>query len=95
MHKIMTHEDVLKHMEKKYPGISQKVHLELANLRIGHKITELRQRRNITQAELARRAGLKQSNLARMEQARYTDYKLSTLSKIASAARAHLQVRFA
>jgi len=68
---------------------------ELASLRIAHKIAELRQRRHLTQAELARRAGLKQSNLARMERPGYTDYKVSTLSKIAKAAHTHLQVSFA
>ena len=95
MKKIVTHEDVMRRMEKRYPGFSQKVQEELTGLRIAHKIAELRQSRHLTQVELARRAGLKQSNLARMEQPGYVDYKLSTLSKIAKAAGMHLQVTFA
>jgi DNA-binding XRE family transcriptional regulator len=95
MKKIMTQEDVLRRLEKKYPGIGQKVQEELAALRIAYKITELRQRHHLTQAELAQRAGLKQSNLARMEQPGYVDYKITTLSKIARAARTHLNVSFA
>jgi DNA-binding XRE family transcriptional regulator len=90
----LTHEEVLRRMEKKYPGIGQKVQEELAGLRIAYKITELRRRHHLTQVELARRAGLKQSNLARMEHPGYTDYKVSTLSKIAAAARTHLHVSF-
>ncbi len=95
MSKMITQEGALRRLEKKFPGIGQKVQEELAVLRIAHKIAELRERHHLTQAELARRAGLKQSSLARMEQAGYTDYKLSTLSRIAKAAKAHLQVSFA
>jgi DNA-binding Xre family transcriptional regulator len=94
MIKIITHEEVMRRMEKKYPGISQKVQEELARLRIAYKIVELRHNRHLTQAELARMAGLKQSNLARMERPGYADYKLSTLSKIANAAHMNLQVSF-
>ena len=95
MRKMITEEDALRRMEKKYPGIRQKVQQELAALRIAYKIAELRERRHLTQAELARRAGLKQSSVARMEQAGYSDYKLSTLAKIARAASVQLQVSFA
>ena len=95
MRKMMTQDDVLRRMEKKYPGIGRKIQEELAGLKIASKIAVLRQSRHLTQAELARRAGLKQSNLARMEHPGYTDYKVSTLSKIANAAGSHLQVNFA
>jgi len=95
MEKIFTQRDALKRLEKKWPGITKRIQKEFASLQIAYKIAELRQRRHLTQAELARRAGLKQSNLARMEQPGYLDYKVSTLSKIAKAAHAHLQVSFA
>jgi len=95
MQKIMTQADVMRQLEKKYPGMTQKVQEELARLQIAYKIAELRQSCHLTQAEMARRAGLKQSNVARMEQPGYTDYKVSTLAKLAKAAHAHLQVSFA
>jgi transcriptional regulator with XRE-family HTH domain len=75
--------------------LHRKVQEELAGLRIACKIAELRRERHLTQSELARRAGLTQGNFARMEQAGYTDYKISTLAKIANAAHVRLQVTFA
>jgi len=95
MGKIFTQKDAEKRLEKKFPGITQGIQKEFTSLQIAYKIFELRRRKRLTQTELARRAGLKQSNLARMEQSGYSDYKISTLSKIAKAAHTRLQVSFA
>ena len=54
--------------------------------RIAAKIKRLRERRGLTQHELAEKAGIGRSYLARLETARQ-DPTLSTLEKIAKALR--------
>lgn len=51
-------------------------------LRIGSRIAEVRELRNVSQYELARRTGLKQSNISRIEHGKYS-VTLDVLFKIA------------
>jgi transcriptional regulator with XRE-family HTH domain len=57
-------------------------------------IRELRERREFSQAELAKRAGMKQSAISRIEQAEYSAWTYKTLQRVADALDARLVVFF-
>jgi transcriptional regulator with XRE-family HTH domain len=52
---------------------------------IALQIKTLRQQRGWSQAELARRAGMKQSRISAMEQADYSSWSIRTLQRLAAA----------
>lgn len=60
---------------------------------IAFKIYDLRKTAGLTQTQLAKLIGTKQSNIARIESADYTGYTLKTLEKVTRALKAKLQVR--
>ena len=62
-------------------------------LEIAYQILQLRKKKRISQAELARRIGTKQSNIARMETGQQ-NFTTETLQKIASAFGCKLKVEF-
>ncbi|MBM3329935.1 MAG: helix-turn-helix transcriptional regulator [Calditrichaeota bacterium] len=63
-------------------------------LRLGIAIQELRERRKLTQMQLAQLTGTSQSAIARIESADYERMSLSTLQKIARALNADLSITF-
>jgi len=67
---------------------------ELTRLQLADQILKLRERGELSQAQMARRIGTHQSAVARMEQSTYRGYTVATLAKIAAAAGARLEVRF-
>jgi len=62
-------------------------------LEIAYQILKLRKQKRMSQAELARKIGTKQSNIARME-AGQQNFTTDTLQKIASALKRNLKVEF-
>ena len=66
---------------------------ELAKLQIANQIAKLREWAGLSQADLARRIGTKQTGIARMERSDYNGYTVTTLAKIAAATGARLEVR--
>src|SRR3990167_9710318 len=60
---------------------------------IAFQIRDLRQKAGLTQKQLAELVGTKQSNIARIENADYTRYTLTTLEKVTRALRAKLEIR--
>lgn len=66
---------------------------ELAKLQIANQIAKLREWAGLSQADLARRIGTKQTGIARMERSGYHGYTVTTLAKIAAATGARLEVR--
>ncbi|HEY7648155.1 MAG TPA: XRE family transcriptional regulator [Methylomirabilota bacterium] len=76
------------------PVMNETYQRELARLEIANQILEARQRARLSQAQLAARVGTKQPAIARMEQAHYTSYNVSTLAKIAAATGSRLELRF-
>ena len=62
-------------------------------LEIAYQILQLRKRKRISQAELARKLGTRQSDVARME-AGQQNFTTDTLQKIASAFNCDLKVEF-
>ena len=62
-------------------------------LEIAYKISQLRRKKGISQLELARKIGTKQSNVARMESGNQ-NFTTDTLQRIASALKCNLKIDF-
>lgn len=60
---------------------------------IAFQIRDLREKAGLTQKQLAELVGTKQSNIARIEDADYTRYTLTTLEKVTKALKAKLEVK--
>lgn len=65
---------------------------EFSRLMLAHRIAELREKRGLSQADLARLVGTTQSGIARLENPNYRNYSMKTLERIASALGARLVV---
>lgn len=77
----------------KSPGFEGLVEKELAELRVGIVIKELRQKNGITQEELARRIQTTKSAVSRLEN-RSGGARLATLEKVAHAFGKELVIEF-
>jgi HTH-type transcriptional regulator / antitoxin HipB len=77
----------------KSPRFETKVEKELAELRIGLAIKELRQKNGMTQEQLARRLKTTKSAISRLEN-RSGGARLETLEKIALTFGKELVIRF-
>ncbi len=62
-------------------------------LEIAYQILKLRKQKGLSQAELARKIGTKQSNIARMEVGQQ-NFTTDTLQKIATAFKCDLKIEF-
>ena len=60
---------------------------------ISYAILQLRKKKKMSQAQLAKRIGTKQSNIARME-AGQQNFTIETLDKIATAMNCKLDIKF-
>lgn len=60
---------------------------------IAFQMYGLRKKAGLTQTQLAKLVGTKQSNIARIEDADYTGYTLKTLEKVAKALKARLEIK--
>lgn len=60
---------------------------------IAFQVCNLRKKSGLTQTQLAKLVGTKQSNIARIESADYTGYTLKTLEKVTRALKARLQIK--
>jgi ribosome-binding protein aMBF1 (putative translation factor) len=67
---------------------------ELNRLRLSYRIAALREKRGLSQAELARKVGTTQAGISRLENPNYQKYSLSTLEKVAIALGTRLKVDF-
>lgn len=67
---------------------------ELNHLRLSNRIAALREKRGLSQAELARKVGTTQAGISRLENPNYQNYSLATLGKVANALGARLKVDF-
>ncbi len=77
--------------EMKKPSFKKGYEEEKKRLALGYQIFLARERAGITQGELARRIGSRQSNISRLEQGNY-NFTVETLEKIAEALRADLRI---
>jgi len=73
-------------------GLRQQVEEELSQILIEQKIAQLRKRRGLTQAALARRSGVSQPMIAQIESGKLGNLTLKTLARTARALGAKLKV---
>jgi len=67
------------------PGVRSMVKEELKALRIGVQLTKLRQRKRLSQTQLAAKAGMSGPNISRIEASPGQNLTLGTLVKLARA----------
>ncbi len=79
---------------KEDPSLQSELDILSKAINVSSQIYELREKRGYTQAELAQKAGTKQSNIARLEDSDYTGYSLKTLNRIANALGVELKISF-
>jgi len=72
--------------------LRQQVDEELSEILIQQKIAQLRKRRGLTQAALARRSGVSQPMIAQIESGKLGNLTLKTLARTARALGARLKV---
>ena len=73
--------------------LNQLYQRELAKLKLANQILAARQHARLSQAALAKRIGTQQTGVARMENAGYASFTVTTLAKIAAATGSTLEVR--
>ena len=88
-----THREVLKSFLKK-PRFRKGYEEELEKLRIVDSLIRLREHRELTQAELARKIGVSQPFIAKLESGETHNFSLETLVKLAIALDSELEVKF-
>ncbi|MFH1747693.1 MAG: helix-turn-helix transcriptional regulator [Planctomycetota bacterium] len=76
---------ILKQRVGDVPDFDKRVAVDKLNVRVAMLIYHVRTESGITQAELARRVGTSQPNIARLEDADYKGHSLSMLQRIAVA----------
>lgn len=86
--------DLLREIDDKEPGFATRVDARVAELALARRIRLLREKKKLTQAELAERAGTGQAAIARIESGRSVP-KLELLVRIAAALGMRVDVRFA
>ena len=91
--KAKTHKEVLKSLLRS-EGFRKGYEEELEKLRIADSLIKLREKRGLTQAELARRMGVTQPFIAKLEAGETHNFSLETLVKLASALNSELEIRF-
>ena len=91
--KIRRFEDRLKE-DLKNPEFKKHYQAYELPVRLAVQIAQLRRRRKMTQAQLAKRIGVSQQFVARLENSYETVPSLRTLQKVAEALDRHLYVDF-
>src|SRR5947209_5468361 len=66
----------------------------MADLALGDKIRQLRERQGLTQDQLAKLVRTTPSQISRIEDADYDRHSVQTLRRIAAALHAELEIRF-
>jgi DNA-binding XRE family transcriptional regulator len=63
-------------------------------LKLAMKITQLREKKGLSQQELAKLMGTSQQAISRIESGEYEGFTLKTLEKLAEATGTHLKIEF-
>ena len=79
--------------ELRRPSFKKGYEEEKKKLALGYQIFLAREQAGITQSELAKRIGTRQSNISRLEQGSY-NFSVEMLEKIAKALDAKLKIEF-
>jgi len=86
--------DFLRESLEHNPSLEKEYHDELLKARIAVEICQYRNKRGLTQEELAKKIGSKQPSVARMENISYGQYSIKTLKKLADALDLELIIGF-
>ena len=89
----MTRWERLEKWDADSKAFGELVKQDLANLRIGARIAEIREQAKLTQTALAARAGMPGSKISTLEN-RVHNVEVATLIRIARAARCRLHITF-
>lgn len=82
----------LKAYERTTPGFIKEVEEGYKQLKLALKIAQARKRKKLSQRELARRSGIPQPSIARIESSEYPNITVNTLERIAKALGGQLRV---
>jgi ribosome-binding protein aMBF1 (putative translation factor) len=96
-HKVSIPKSVSQHIEEEYTKSAEfrKIYdEEVARLRIAYQIEKLRQKRGLTQSELARKLKTTQQTISRLEDTKNLRFSVRTLTRIAAALESRLCVYF-
>jgi DNA-binding XRE family transcriptional regulator len=89
-----TIDDSIAELDARRPGFKARVEARVQQLAIARQVRKLREKRNLTQTELAELAGTGQAAIARIESGR-TVPKLDLLARIADALNATMKLSLA
>ena len=95
--KVIVPESVSQHIEEESKNNSdfrKSYRDEITRLNLAYKIAQLRKKKHFTQAQLARRVKTTQQTISRLEDFKNVEITISTLSKIALALNARLNIEF-
>jgi DNA-binding XRE family transcriptional regulator len=82
------------HEDLKDPEFKAHYNEERQALILAMKITKLREKKGLTQKELAQLMGTSQQAISRIESGDYEGFTLKTLEKFAEATGTHLKIEF-
>ena len=74
------------------PALRQRVEERMNEIRLNQELAALRTRRGLSQAQLARRLGVSQPAIAKLESGRVKNLQLRTLVRWATALGGHVRV---
>ena len=95
--KVIIPESVSQHIEEEFkrsPDFRKAYSNEITRLKLAYKIMQLRKKRHLTQAQLAKRVRTTQQTISRLEDSENIEITISTLSKLAVALNARLKIDF-
>lgn len=92
--KNITIDQYIENKIRKDPSLEAKLSRVNQAIAISIQIYNLRKQKKLTQAQLAKIARVRQSNIARLENAEYEGYSKKTLEKIAKALDVNLTIFF-
>ena len=91
--KIPTHQELIKPYFGRAPKLKAKIELGVQRLKVISQIVTLREKLNLTQAELAEQIGVSQPHIARIENDAASNLSLETLVKIVEALNGAIEIR--
>ena len=91
---FVTHQDVLNRYFKKDGQLKKRIETGVARLKVIVQIIERREQMGLTQSQLAKRMGVSQPVIAKIENDEASNLSLETLVKIADALDSEIEIHF-
>ena len=92
--KAMTHKSLMKAEYKKDPALKKRIEAGVQRLKLIQQIVVRREELGLTQAQLAKRLGVSQPFIAKIENDDASNLSLETLIKIAHALESDVEIHF-